>query len=407
MRASVNMNDVVIVGGGLHAVHFATLLRASLGLPSDAIRIVDPGTTLMSAWLRTTGNVGMSHLRSPLVHHLGPHPHDLWRFAASKEGADLADYCPPYQQPALKLFNAHASALVRDYCLDQTHVRATASGLRLEPHRVVVETDAGEFAGRLAVLALGMNEGPSWPHWALDAREGGSRVEHVFGREFERRRSTGAATRIVVVGGGISAVQLALAVAGETPSADVTLLMRHHARIFQFDADSGWLGPKYMDGFRSEPDHSIRREAIRRARHRGSVPHTLWKTFLGTQRVRHQVGEVLRAEAHAGGGTTTLHLQDASTLEADLVLLATGVKQSRPGGEMLDAAIRTHELHVSACGFPVVDRFLRWHPRLFVTGGLAELELGPTARNIFGAQEAGRRLVSAFGRELGRSEAAA
>jgi hypothetical protein len=42
---------------------------------------------------------------------------------------------------------------------------------------------------------------------------------------------------------------------------------------------------------------------------------------------------------------------------------------------------------------------LEWAPGLYVTGQLAELELGPTARNIGGARLAAERLV------LGRSAA--
>jgi len=48
------------------------------------------------------------------------------------------------------------------------------------------------------------------------------------------------------------------------------------------------------------------------------------------------------------------------------------------------------------CGYPIVDRDLRWgHPRIFVSGALAELELGPSARNIAGARLAAERIVQA------------
>ena len=44
---------------------------------------------------------------------------------------------------------------------------------------------------------------------------------------------------------------------------------------------------------------------------------------------------------------------------------------------------------------PIVDSALRWHPRIHVSGPLAELELGPASRNIAGARLAGTRLVEA------------
>ena len=61
------------------------------------------------------------------------------------------------------------------------------------------------------------------------------------------------------------------------------------------------------------------------------------------------------------------------------------------GGAMLDEFIHDHGLPAAPCGYPIVDRCLRWHPRLFVTGALAELEIGPVARNIIGARLAGDR----------------
>lgn len=58
-------------------------------------------------------------------------------------------------------------------------------------------------------------------------------------------------------------------------------------------------------------------------------------------------------------------------------------------------------LPCAACGYPLVDRALRWHGSadgpspLFVTGPLAELEVGPVSRNIQGARLAARRITQA------------
>ena len=55
--------------------------------------------------------------------------------------------------------------------------------------------------------------------------------------------------------------------------------------------------------------------------------------------------------------------------------------------------VRDHALPCAVCGYPLVDRHLRWHPRLHVSGPLAELELGPVARNIVGARRAAERIL--------------
>lgn len=64
---------------------------------------------------------------------------------------------------------------------------------------------------------------------------------------------------------------------------------------------------------------------------------------------------------------------------------------------MIDGLVATASLPCASCGYPIVDSALRWHPWVYVTGRLAELELGPTARNIAGARRAGDRLVDASG----------
>ena len=74
---------------------------------------------------------------------------------------------------------------------------------------------------------------------------------------------------------------------------------------------------------------------------------------------------------------------------------------SRPGGAFVDSLITSGSLPCAACGYPVVDSALRWHRRVYVTGPLAELELGPVARNIAGARRAGDRLVTAVKTGLG------
>ena len=73
-------------------------------------------------------------------------------------------------------------------------------------------------------------------------------------------------------------------------------------------------------------------------------------------------------------------------------MLATGFAPDRPGA-WLDGVSERLGLPLSACGYPIVDRALRWHPRIHVSGALAELELGPAARNIAGARMASERLL--------------
>ncbi len=79
----------------------------------------------------------------------------------------------------------------------------------------------------------------------------------------------------------------------------------------------------------------------------------------------------------------------------DEVFLATGFKSGLPGGALIRRdLVEQSGLKISDyCGFPIVSFDLKWHPRISVSGALAELELGPSARNIAGARLAAERIV--------------
>ena len=61
---------------------------------------------------------------------------------------------------------------------------------------------------------------------------------------------------------------------------------------------------------------------------------------------------------------------------------------------ILSHLIQAENLPCSECGYPLVSEGLEWAPRLHVMGALAELEIGPIARNISGARHAAERIVN-------------
>ncbi len=264
--------DWLIVGGGIHGVHLAVRLLAETDVLPERLRIVDPGAKLLSRWRTCTATTGMTHLRSPAVHHLDVSPWSLRRFAGRRGRSKKGVFAPPYDRPSLRLFNAHCDQLVESYGLGDLHVQARAVGCRVACDGVGVRLSSDcELEAQNVVLAIG-------------------------------------------AGAGISGVQVALRLRAEGHRAH--LIARHELRHHQFDSDPGWLGPKGMTGFSREPDPARRRDLI------------------------------------------------------------------------------TASLPCAQCGYPLVDMELRWHPRVHVSGPLAELELGPVSRNIAGARRAGDRIVA-------------
>lgn len=390
--------DWLIVGGGIHGVHIAARLLGEADVSPDRLRIVDPGDQLLERWRTCTATTGMTHLRSPAVHHLDLEPWSLERSADQFVSRKSGLFAPPYNRPALELFNAHCDQVVKTFALNDLHIRDRAMKCSVDCDGVGIQLTTGrEIEAQNLVLAIGVSEQPEWPDWAPRNH---ARVHHVFQPGFDGWPSS--TETVVVVGGGISAGQVALRLLAE--GHDVHLVSRHPLHEHQFDSDPGWLGPKLMESFDRETDVDRRRALITEARHRGSVPldilEALRRAIDGRKLLWHE-DDVEKLDAAPGG--LVLELATSEELKAERVLLATGFASARPGGSMVDELIASASLPCANCGYPIVDSALRWHPRVYVSGPLAELELGPSSRNIAGARKAGARLVNAARSDSGSS----
>jgi hypothetical protein len=388
--------DWLLVGGGVHGTHLSLALTARLGWPRDRVRVLDPHPEPLALWTRQTANTGMAFMRSSLVHHIGVDPYDLQRFARTP-GAAAARFAAPYHRPAYALFQAHAAHVVAAHRLDALRVRGRAAGLARIPGGWRIETADGALDARRVVLALGLTEQPCRPAWAdALAAEGAS---HLFDPAFDRA-AVPEGEAVAVVGGGISAVQAAVALARRGPT---ILVARHALREHVLDADPGWMGPKRLRAFWAEAHPERRRTAIDGARHRGSVPPDVQRALrhaLRSAPLEHLTAEVESARP-AAPGRIRLRLRApdgaAQSRTVDRLVLATGFDARRPGGAWLDDAVVAEGLPVAPCGSPRVAPSLAWAPGLYTAGPLAELELGPVARNIVGARMAAERLPAAQG----------
>lgn len=397
------MLDLLIVGGGVHGTYLSSIALDS-GVPADRLRVLDPHAAPLARFWEMTAATGMRFLRSPAVHHLGRAPHALRSFARTAAGRRHRAFLAPYDRPGLALFRAHVETLVREQRLDSLRVPQRAVALRRRSQHWEVDTPVGTIGARRVILALGLSEQLNQPDWASRS-ECGDRVRHLFApgcepvnlaadwRTSANQDCPSSDHPIVVVGGGISAAQVSclLADAGHP----VVLVRRHAERIHRFDSDPIWLGPAGMAGFRRTSDPIVRRSMIAGARRRGSMPPDVRARLLWHQRSGRIVlleSSIERAAPHLNG--VRLELTMHGPLEAAGVLLATGLDGRRPGGQMIDQVIATEGLPCAPCGYPVVSQHLEWSSGLHVTGPLAEMELGPTARNIAGARAAGERLAA-------------
>ncbi len=379
------MLEWLIIGGGIHGTHLSLVLTKRLGIAEQRVRVLDPYPEPLHRWHEITQAVGMDYLRSPQVHNLHYDQGSLGVFARIHQQDADTRFIPAYARPSLALFNRHSAYLIDKFGLAALRVRGTAQRLTEIGGGWRVETEHGALDARRVLLAVGVNDEPHMPAWAQDHAS----ARHVFMPGFRRDDVRGT---VVVVGGGLTAVQLALALARDlAQTCTVVLLMRHPLRIYDFDSDPCWQNAICLKDFLATPDPAARRQQIAAARHVGSVPPNTAKA-LEAARAEGALSVIQAQTLHAEGHTLTL--ADGSQIHADHVLLATGSTRARPGGTWIDQAILEYNLPTAACGYPDVWKSLCWRAGLVVSGALAELALGPAARNIVGARMAGERLAA-------------
>ncbi|MGE0400279.1 MAG: NAD(P)-binding domain-containing protein [Kofleriaceae bacterium] len=383
---SAGLLEWLVIGGGIHGTHLSHVLVTQRGESAERVRVLDRESAPLAVFWRCAEATGMPHMRSAGVHHLDIDPFSLLRFDERTKHR-YGRLVPPYSRPQVSLFRAHCDHVIRTHKLDTLRLTASTSSITKHEHGFRVETSRGVLDARRVVLALGAGDEVAVPSWAE-----AHRAFHVFHTSFTREAPISGSS-VAIVGGGISAVQLALA--SSSRGLRPTIVARHALRVHPFDSDPGWLGAKYMSAFRASPN-STRRAQIERARYRGSVPPDLGRALhraIHRGAVRWVQAEVKELVDHGDSPITLVLDRAPDVVTADHLMLATGFARTRPGGRLIDNAITALGLPCASCGFPVVGETLEWTPGLFVTGALAELQLGPTARNIAGARAAGERLA--------------
>jgi thioredoxin reductase len=380
----------IVVGGGIQGCTFAANLLKENKVTTDQIRIIDPHETPLFRWRENTERIGMEFLRSPFVHHLDIEPFSQIKYAGNQH-RKKNDFYGFYKRPSLNLFNEHSEQLCQELCLEACWHKGCVNGIERENGLWVVSTVTGEnLTTKKIVLAISINEQIIVPDWADSFEDPGNQLIHIFDQTADFSR---LAPPIAVIGGGITAAHLVIKLTALYPG-KVHLIKRHPFRICDFDSDPGWLGPKNQKSFSMIKDYSERREVIKKARNRGSLTKELFlklKKLEKDQLIQVTDGDVTSVKR--GEAKDIILSTGNQEIKARSVVFATGFKPKRPGGSWLEKVIEKYGLPCAKCGYPIVSQGLEWCPHLYVMGPLAELEIGPIARNISGARQAAERIV--------------
>jgi lysine/ornithine N-monooxygenase len=382
--------DVCIIGAGPQALAIAMCLRSVA--PEVQIRAIDPSGTWMQAWDHSFAAFDIPHLRSPGVHH--PHPDaSAWnRYRQSRGLSPLGQY----DFPETSAFSGFCSECAHDAALDGVVVAGVVARVGGVERATNVELTGGaSFLADHVVVAANPRR-PRIPSVFAEASREECSISHSS--DIDLRASEVAGKTIGVVGGGLTAYHLAAGAVAR--GARVVLISRRALRGRQFDADPGWLGPKYLAAFAEIEDPRERRAAALAARDGGSMTPA---ALTHIRELAHErsvavfeggcvVGVEPRGSRHVlgverEGELTSVHVDD--------VWLATGSEPTIEAAGFLRQLREDYDAPVQE-GLPILDHHLRWPGTgIYVAGALAMLEFGPAAGNLWGARSAGAQIACA------------
>lgn len=387
--------DIAIIGAGVHALTLTMHLLQKRQDLREKILVFDPSGDWLTQWHRQFAAQEIPHLRSPIVHHPDPNSFALRRFAENRPN----ELFPPYDLPSTKLFRDFCHQAIASQQLSERLIAAKVISLEpiLSPRRGFrLGLSHGKSITAKRVVLATNNSIKQIPHWVerIAPNYPSDRLVHSSDLNLASQRLAGET--ILIVGGGLTSGHLALGAIAR--GAKVLLLSRRQFKEKLFDADAGWLGPKYLKGFHAETDWEKRRKMVLTARDGGSMTPSVMTQL----RREHHHGrlefhpecEVAQAQWH--GSNWQIICTDGMELTCDRLWLATGTRFDAKAEPLLQQIMEQYPQPLIN-GFPILDEHLRWHGcELFIMGGLAALRVGPTARNISGARMASDRIVPAL-----------
>ncbi|MEM1424972.1 MAG: FAD/NAD(P)-binding protein [Cyanobacteria bacterium P01_H01_bin.130] len=394
--------DIAVIGAGPQALTLVTHGLQKKAKLRDRIQVFDPSGRWLSQWQQQFAAQEIRELRSPAVHHPDPNAHALRSFAEGRH----SELHPPYDRPGTRLFQEFCQSLVQRWQLQNHVVPAQVS--RLEPlsgrsPRFQLTLSTGETAlARRVVLATGGGQ-PRWPRWAKAASQANplGQLHHAHQVQLPELGSLAGET-VLIVGSGLTSGHLAIGAVKR--GAKVLMMARRTFRAKLFDAEPGWLGPKYLKGFHAESDMEARWEMVQQARDGGSITPAVMLRLRRLQREGHitfyEHCEVADAQWHGEAWTICCGTQSAHECLAHQpihrIWLATGTTLDIQTEPLLADVLAQYPIE-TVHGLPLLDKHLRWPGcELFLMGPWTALQVGPVARNLFGAKLACDRIVPAL-----------
>jgi FAD-NAD(P)-binding len=388
--------DIAIIGAGVQALTLTTHLLQKSPKHYRKFLVFDPAGTWMSQWHQQFAAQQIPHLRSPAVHHPDPNPHQLRTFAETKHN----ELFPPYDRPGTKLFNDFCGEVIHRWKLSDKVYQAKISQILPIQHRSrsrfqLVFEDGQAIIARRVVLATGSGK-VQLPEWVegITADYPPDKLCHSQQVNLHQLNLTGEG--ILIIGGGLTSGHLAMGAISQ--EATLNLMTRKQLQSKIFDADPGWLEPKYLKDFHADTDWYSRYQQIQQARNGGSMtPEMMLQLRKAANEGKIKIDECCQvSSAQWVDNLWQVSCFDGAYKYFNRIWLATGTRFNAIAHPLLKDALEAYPTEI-VNGLPVLDEYLRLpKSNFFIMGGLAALQIGPVARNIGGGKMAGRLIVPAI-----------
>lgn len=352
--------DVLVIGAGQAGLSAAYHLRRRGFLPAPGeesartFAVLDAEAAPGGAWQHRWRSLRMGTVNG--IHELPGAP-----VPPADPASPSVDVLPAYFADYERRFDlrVHRPVLVR-----------TVRRVDEDPHgRLRIETDRGVWFARYVINATGTWRRPFWPHYPGQEDFVGRQLDvhdYVSADEF-------AGQRVVIVGAGISAVQL----------------LEEISRV----ADTFWVTRKDVTWDAAEFDTAARvaaiagvEERVRRGDPPGSVISVTGQHWTPWARAADERGVLVRHPMFARIEEHGVRMPDGTFEPADAILWATGFRADI-------AHLSPLGLRTAAGGVRVANGRALDDPRLFLIG------YGPSQSTV-GANRAGRDAVRAIASEM-------
>ena len=425
-----------------------------------SVQVVDAHGDWLASWKKNFKAIGIPQLRSLVNAHADPFDHRSLEYFAEVNGRDdelvtLEDltqrdksFSGPYQVPTTSLFNDFHDALIKSYGINDVVKKGEVLSItpRKDPKNdesifelKICNGEKGTttIRSRRCVCALGPAFNPCKFSWEKELEnEVGDECEEIKKKilksseiiqwlsynNLKDQEENGEGVkdqRLLIVGGGITSVQLVLRALKSSFFKNIFFIQRSQALQRHFDVENKWMGPKrgkLLENFYAM-QMDDRSNLLRNARKGGSIPPELFKELQNIERKHADVicmEEIEISQVEWIDEEFHVHLSDGSTTITDYIWLATGCKNTMDQYPLFDELRKVLPIETMN-GLPILSPDLNWssvdevdeckwkklaRKRIWCLGALAGLQLGPDALNIVGARHGSVKVANSIRNDM-------